>query len=84
MKIHIQNVINIPAKLIDFNNYSKIDTLTDNEFIYCKRVGNHIEYEECTYNDLKFRDKKNKNIIRIRANIEYITISKNVIFYLNI
>ena len=39
--------------IIDFTNFKKIDALTHNEFIYCKRFGNPIEFEECTYNQLK-------------------------------
>lgn len=66
------------TKTIDFRNFRKIDTLTDNEFIYCRRVGNYIEFEECTYNQLKVQDKANRKIIRVKDNVEYITISKNV------
>ena len=69
---------NFKSKIIDFTNYKKIENLTENEFIYCRRVGNHIEYEECTYNQLKVQDKKNRKVIRLKDNVEYITISKNV------
>ena len=69
---------NFKIKIIDFTNYKKIENLTENEFIYCRRVGNHIEYEECTYNQLKVQDKKNRKVIRLKDNVEYITISKNV------
>lgn len=66
------------SKIIDFTNYSKIETLTDNEFIYCMRVGNHIQYEECTYNQLKIKDNSNQKTNRLKDVVEYITISKNV------
>ena len=75
------------SKIIDFGNFKKIDALTDNEFIYCKRVGNPIEFEECTYNQLKGNvDMKNKKQQQQnttnnnkKEEIEYITISKNVL-----
>ena len=74
------------SKIIDFTTYKKIDALTDNEFIYCKRVGIPIEFEECTYYQLKGNiDMKNKKQQQQNSNnnnkkeeIEYITISKNV------
>lgn len=72
------------SKIIDFTNFKKIDALTDNEFIYCKRVGNPIEFEECTYNQLKgnasfdLKSKKNSNPNIKKDEIEYITVSKNV------
>ncbi len=68
------------SKIIDFTNYNRIETLTDNEFIYCKRVGNHIEYEEYTYNQLKVKENgSHKGGNRLKEGVEYITISKNVI-----
>jgi hypothetical protein len=72
------------SKIIDFTNFKKIDALTDNEFIYCKRVGNPIEFEECTYNQLKgsggvdLKSKKNSYPILKKDELEYITVSKNV------
>ena len=80
-KVESSLVSKLKNKIIDFTNLKKIETLTENEFIYCKRVGNHIEYEECTYNQLKIQDKTNQKIIRLKDNAEYITISKNVIFH---
>ncbi len=67
------------SKIIDFTNYTRIETLTDNEFIYCKRIGNHIEYEECTYNQLKSKENGHQKGNRLKEGVEYITISKNVI-----
>jgi hypothetical protein len=70
--------------VIDFATYKKIDALTDNEFIYCKRVGNAIEFEECSYNQIKGNPnngpdlKGKKQQLVKKEEIEYITISKNV------
>lgn len=72
------------SKIIDFTNFRKIDALTDNEFIYCKRVGNPIEFEECSYNQLKgsggldLKSKKNSFPVLKKDELEYITVSKNV------
>ena len=69
------------SKIIDFTVYKKIDALTDNEFIYCKRVGNPIEFEECSYNQLKGNidmKTKKKQLLAKKEELEYITISKNV------
>ena len=63
-------------KIIDFSTYTKHLTLIDNEFLYCKRVGNPIEYIECKYEDLTSQNLKKKNKVKIEC--EYITISKNV------
>lgn len=62
--------------IIDFSTFIKHEYLTDNEFLYCKRVGNPIEYIECVYSELVPKDKKKKG--KIRPIKEYITISKNV------
>ncbi len=62
--------------IIDFSSFIKYEYLTDNEFLYCKRVGNPIEFIECVYSELVTKDKKKKG--KTRPIKEYITISKNV------
>jgi len=62
--------------IIDFSTFIKHEYLTDNEFLYCKRVGNPIEFIECVYSELVSKDKKKKG--KTRPIKEYITISKNV------
>ena len=63
--------------IIDFSTFIKHEYLTDNEFLYCKRVGNPIEFIECVYSELVSKDKKKKG--KTRPIKEYITVSKNVI-----
>jgi len=63
--------------ILDFSTFIKHEYLTDNEFLYCKRVGNPIEFIECVYSELVSKDKKKK--AKTRPIKEYITISKNVI-----
>jgi hypothetical protein len=62
--------------IIDFSTFIKHEYLTDNEFLYCKRVGNPIEFIECVYSELVSKDKKKKG--KTRPIKEYITVSKNV------
>ena len=62
--------------IIDFSTFIKHEYLTDNEFLYSKRVGNPIEFIECVYSELVSKDKKKKG--KARPIKEYITISKNV------
>ena len=62
--------------VIDFSSFIKHEYLTDNEFLYCKRVGNPIEFIECVYSELVSKDKKKKG--KTRPIKEYVTISKNV------
>jgi hypothetical protein len=66
--------------IIDFSTFIKHEYLTDNEFLYCKRVGNPIEFIECVYSELVSKDKKKKG--KTRPIKEYITISKNVTDFL--
>jgi len=70
-----------PNQIVDFITYYKHLTLTDNEFLYYKRVGNPVEYVECHYEDIQI-SKNNplvkKNSKSNKATNDYLTISKNV------
>ena len=66
--------------IIDFSTFIKHEYLTDNEFLYCKRVGNPIEFIECVYSELVSKDKKKKG--KTKSIKEYITVSKNVSIFL--
>jgi hypothetical protein len=81
-----------PKDVVDFTEFQKNKYLLDNEFLYLKRVGNPIEYVECTYEELeddnrrkkkakRLQNKKKslKEILNKRPYVEYITMSRNVI-----
>jgi hypothetical protein len=71
-------------EIIDFTEFQKNKFLLDDEFLYLKRVGNPIEFVECTYLELMSVNKKKKskkNIPAKKSNLEYITMSRNVNFY---
>ena len=70
---------------MDFSNYYKHLTLTDNEFIYYKNVGNVIEFVECNYGEIMPKKEKGEKIkaktlskLKQTQKFEYLTISKNV------
>jgi hypothetical protein len=72
--------------MVDFSSFEKNKYLLDNEFLYLKRVGNPIEFVECNYLELMADDKKQKKILKggknvpkRKINIEYITMSRNVV-----
>lgn len=65
-------------EIIDFSSFDKHHYMTDKAFLYCKRVGNPIEYIECAYSELSQNSKSKNKKIRTKANTEYITVSKNV------
>ena len=74
------------TQIVDFGNYYKHLTLTDNEFIYYKRSGNPIEFVECNYGEIipqkeKGEKIKSKTMGKLKPvnRFEYLTISKNVL-----
>jgi len=71
-----------PNKIIDFSTYYKHLTLTDNEYLYYKRVGNPVEFAECKFTDL-FPETTGRPLTKIhqkvnKKELDYITVSKNV------
>jgi len=79
-----------PNQIVDFTTYYKHLTLTDNEFLYYKNVGNAIEYVECHYQEINepkslnplVTNKTSKSKLLRSDDIDFLTISKNVIFVL--
>ncbi len=78
-----------PNQIVDFTKYLKHKTLTDNEFLYYKRVGNSIEYVECPYSEINPSKKLNPLVAKSfnklgqkkktnNPKVSYLTISKNV------
>ena len=68
-----------PNKIIDFQKYYKYLTLTDNEFLYYKRVGSPIEFSECAYQDINASKSLTKTkSLKSKSYVEFLTISKNV------
>jgi hypothetical protein len=71
------------TEVVDFTEFQKNKFLLDDEFLYLKRVGNPIEFVECTYLELMAdgkgkKDRSKKNVPTRKTNIEYITMSRNV------
>lgn len=66
--------------IIDFSTFNQHLSLSDNEFLYCKRVGGPIEFVKCTYSELMpvSKSKKKQRKYKSMVDVEYITISKNV------
>jgi energy-coupling factor transporter ATP-binding protein EcfA2 len=71
-------------EIIDFTTFNKYLYLRDNEFLYCKRVGNPIQFIECVYSELMPKKDKKTKKIKTKHNLEYITMSKNTVMqYIN-
>ena len=66
-------------KVIDFSKFNDHEQLSNNEFIYCKRIGNHVEYAMCSYKDLalNFSKKKKRNLISHNSNVLSINNNNN-------
>ena len=73
------NITSKKKKIIDFSTFDKHNYLRDNDFLYCRRVGNPVEYIECVYSELMPKDKKKK--LKSKNSTEYITMSKNTVMH---